>query len=513
MKREGKRRGFMGSTLNGSEILGIFLSGMAIILIIINIFLNFKNSSNKDNNAKLEELRSKLELLRSDINRTEIGVNRIEGSVREEISRNREEFGKSREEMSRLLKENREETATNFKSFGEIISNNLENFSKQLQNLNKINEEKYKSLEDHSVNHARENRAEVMKLNVSIEEKLEKIRETMENKLKTLQDENSKKLEEMRVTVDEKLQASVEKRFNDSFKMISERLDQVHKGLGEMQTLANGVGDLKKVLTNVKTRGTLGEIQLGSILEQILSPEQYESNAVTKPNSNERVEFAVKLPGRNMDDEAVLLPIDSKFPIEDYQRLQDAYDRSPELTNIEIESCAKQFENAVKKSAKDIRDKYINPPHTTDFAILFVPTEGLYAEILRRSGLFEYLQRDLKISVVGPSNLVAFLSSLQMGFRTLAIEKRSSEVWDLLGAVKTEFGKFGDVLDKTKKKLEQAVDAIGSAGTKSRAIERKLRNVAEMPREQSKKLLGEILAEDEDAEEALNNSDGEFNDN
>lgn len=498
----------MGSTFNGVEIFALVISIVGILLILVNIFFTFKNSSKRDNSAEIEDLKSKIDILKTDINRTEVGVNRIESSVREEMVRNREEIARNREEMSKLLKENREETSTNFKNFGEIISNNLENFSKQLQNLNKINEEKYKSLEEHSVNHARENRAEVMKLNSAIEEKLEKIRETMEIKLKTLQDENSKKLEEMRVTVDEKLQASVEKRFNDSFKMISERLDQVHKGLGEMQTLANGVGDLKKVLTNVKTRGTLGEIQLGSILEQILSPEQYESNAVTKPNSSERVEFAVKLPGRNMDDEALLLPIDSKFPMEDYQRLQDAYDRSQELTNIEIETCARQFENAVKKSAKDIRDKYINPPHTTDFAILFVPTEGLYAEILRRSGLFEYLQRDLKISVVGPSNLVAFLSSLQMGFRTLAIEKRSSEVWDLLGAVKSEFGKFGDVLDKTKKKLEQAVDAIGSAGTKSRAIERKLRNVAEMPREQSKKLLGEILAEGEE-DEYIHSDDSE----
>jgi len=306
-------------------------------------------------------------------------------------------------------------------------------------------------------------------------------------------------LEEMRKVVDEKLQETVEKRFNESFKLINERLEQVHKGLGEMQSLASGVGDLKKVLTNVKTRGNLGEIQLGAILEQILSPEQYEQNAVVRENSSERVEYVVKLPGKNDDEKSLLLPIDSKFPNEDYQRLLDAYENATDLNPRDREAVAKQFENSVKKSAKDIRDKYINPPVTTDFAILFVPTEGLYAEILRRTGLFETLQREYKITVVGPTNLVAFLSSLQMGFKTLQIEKRSSEVWNVLGAVKTEFNKFGIVLEKTKTKLQQAANDIDQVGIRSRALERKLRTVHELPQEQTIELLGESIAIEEDS--------------
>jgi len=254
-----------------------------------------------------------------------------------------------------------------------------------------------------------------------------------------------------------------------------------------MQTLATGVGDLKRVLTNVKTRGTYGEVQLGTILEQIFSPEQYSTNAVVKPGSLERVEFVINLPGTSGDDTPVLLPIDSKFPVEDYIRLVDAYEQPADPQ--EIEQLSKQFENAVKKNAKDIRDKYINVPVTTDFAIMFVPTEGLYAEILRRQGLFEQLQREHKVTVVGPTNLVAYLSSLQMGFKTLAIEKRSSEVWELLGAVKTQFGKFGDILDKTKKKLQEATNVIDSAGTRSRVIERKLRLVQELPATEASKLL------------------------
>ena len=316
---------------------------------------------------------------------------------------------------------------------------------------------------------------------------MREIRETIERRLKIIGDDNAKRLEEMRKTVDEKLQESVEKRFNESFKLISERLEQVHRGLGEMQTLASGVGDLKRVLTNVKTRGNLGEIQLGSILEQILSPEQYVKNASVRQGSQERVEFAICLPG--YDNKPLLLPIDSKFPIEDYQRLLDAYE-----ANADIDSALRQFEASVKKNAKDIRDKYVNPPVTTDFAIMFVPTEGLYAEILRKNGLFELLQRDYKITVVGPTNTAAFLSSLQMGFRTLAIEKRSSEVWELLGAVKTEFGKFGEVLDRVKNKLDAASKEIDSAGVRSRAIERRLRGVEELP--SAEQLMPEMLTEE-----------------
>jgi DNA recombination protein RmuC len=265
-----------------------------------------------------------------------------------------------------------------------------------------------------------------------------------------------------------------------------------------MQSLASGVGDLKKVLTNVKTRGNFGEIQLGAILEQILSPEQYEQNVVIKAGSQERVEYGIKLPGKNSDNKTLLLPIDSKFPNEDYQRLLEAYENIANLQPRDVEAISKQFENSVKKNAKDIREKYINPPVTTDFAIMFVPTEGLYAEILRRTGLFESLQRDFKITVVGPTNLVAFLSSLQMGFKTLAIEKRSSEVWEILGAIKTEFGNFGVVLEKTKKKLQEATNVIDQAGARSRAIERKLRTVQELPAEQTIELLGESIEIEKD---------------
>ncbi|MDR0649819.1 MAG: DNA recombination protein RmuC, partial [Synergistaceae bacterium] len=297
--------------------------------------------------------------------------------------------------------------------------------------------------------------------------------------------------------VDEKLQETVEKRFNESFQLISGQLEQVHKGLGEMQTLASGVGDLKKVLTNVKTRGNLGEIQLGAILDQILSREQYEQNVSVRENSQERVEFAIKLPGRNEDDKPLLLPIDSKFPNEDYQRLTEAYDNAAGMGAKDVEAVSKQFESSVKKCAKEIRDKYIEPPVTTDFAIMFVPSEGLYAEILRRTGLFESLQRDFKVTVVGPANLVAFLNSLQMGFRTLAIEKRSSEVWEILGAVKTQFGAFGEILSKTKKKLQEATNAIDKAGVRSRAIEKKLRAVQKLPPGQAVKMLGDDLDEDD----------------
>lgn len=447
---------------------------MALLAVSLLTLIAALKGSGKSSDKKLEELKTELSALRSE-------VVRIEGAVKDEIARNREETGKA-------LKENREEIGNSFRNLGETTRATLSEMG--LQQKQQLTDLMTKQGE----------------LTAATENKLEKVRETVEGKLKTLQEENTKKLEEMRVTVDEKLQASVEKRFNDSFKLISERLDQVHKGLGEMQTLAHGVGDLKKVLSNVKTRGTLGEIQLGSILEQILSSEQYEQNAVTTPGSLERVEFAVRLPGRDSGDRPVLLPIDSKFPIEDYQRLQEASENAPDYSPAELEAMGKQFESAVKKSARDIRDKYINPPDTTDFAILFVPTEGLYAEILRRAGLFETLQRDYRITVVGPSNLVAFLSSLQMGFRTLAIEKRSSEVWEVLGAVKTEFGNFGQILDKTRKKLQEAANVIDKAGVRSRAIERRLRDVQELPGEESARLLGDAFIQEED-EERLNQED------
>jgi DNA recombination protein RmuC len=294
--------------------------------------------------------------------------------------------------------------------------------------------------------------------------------------LKEIREETAKKLDEMRKTVDENLKDTVEKRFNESFKLISERLEQVQKGLGEMQQLASGVGDLKRVLTNVKTKGNLGEIQLGGILEQVLSPGQYEAQVSVK-ETGERVDYVIKLPDKNNEGNNLLLPIDSKFPTEDFQRLLDAYEN---INDEELKRAASAFETSVKKCAKEIFDKYINPPVTTDFAIMFVPTEGLYAEIVRRVNLFEELQRKYKITVVGPTNLAAFLSSLQMGFRTLAIERRSNEVWELLGAVKTEFGKYSDLMENIKRKIDLAAKEIDSVGVRSRAIERRLRGVQEL---------------------------------
>ncbi len=327
---------------------------------------------------------------------------------------------------------------------------------------------------------------QLLKLTDMNERKLEQVREVVETRLQALQEDNSKKLEKMRETVDEKLHSTLEKRLGESFKMVSERLEKVHAGLGEMQSLASGVGDLKKVLTNVKTRGTWGEIQLGNLLEQMLTVDQYERNVVTKQGSHDPVEFAVKLPGR--DGKVVYIPIDAKFPKEDYERLLHAQDEG----NVPlIEELGKVIENKIKMEAKKIRDKYIDPPHTTDFAIMYLPIEGLFAEVLRRPGLHEQLQRDFRISIAGPTTITAHLNALQMGFRTLAVEKRASEVWQLLGAVRNEFVKFGDILDKTHTRLKQASEEIESATRKSRTIERKLKDVQESPSALGQSALGQ----------------------
>ena len=325
------------------------------------------------------------------------------------------------------------------------------------------------------------------------EMKLENIRKTMENRLTAIQEENTKKLDQMRETVDEKLQKTLEDRIGQSFKLVSERLEQVYKSLGEMQTLATGVGDLKKVLSNVKTRGVLGEIQLGSILEQILSPEQYAANVITKKGSTNYVEYAVILPGDG--ENTVYLPIDAKFPSDAYVNLMDAYDLAD---SVKIAEAGKILEQRVKSFAKDIATKYIEPPATTDFAIMFLPTEGLYAEVLRRN-LSEVLQREYKIVVAGPTNMAALLNSLQMGFKTLAIQKRSGEVWNVLGAVKTEFTKFETVLQSAQKRLEQAnndLDAL--VGTRTRAIQRKLKDVQSLPEADSTFLLQSLESDDTD---------------
>ena len=419
----------------------------------------------------------------------------ILGTIASELSKIdsliRDEFSRNRAEIQNSSKDGRQELSNSFKNLSDSLQNSFRDTKDELS-------KSLKSFEDRSNTNSKEfNDLQRQKFD-DLAVRLEKIGVAVETNLQKIQEQNSKKLDEIRGTVDEKLQSTLETRFNESFKVISNRLDQVHQGLGEMQKLAAGVGDLKKVLTNVKTRGNLGELQLGNILEQIFSPEQYSRNSVVKQGSLERVEYTIKLPGKNIDNSPLLLPIDSKFPNEDYQRLMEAYENVTSLGPKEIEDANKQFEFSIKKNAKDIRDKYINPPITTDFAIMFVPTEGLYAEILRRTGLFELLQREYRVTVVGPTNLVAFLSSLQMGFRTLAIERRSSEVWQILGAVKTQFGDFGKILDKTKKKLQEATNVIDDAGIKSRVIERKLRTVQELPTEDSILLLGKAVDLDSD---------------
>jgi DNA recombination protein RmuC len=392
--------------------------------------------------------------------------------LHKDVRKTQEDRSLEREASAHQLRENREELANSIARFEEMTHRNFaESRDATMRQLNENRETIEKQLSAHR--------------DTTITQ-LSENRETVEKRLTLLQEQNAAKLEQMRVVVDEKLQETVEKRFAESFKLISDRLEQVHKGLGEMQQLAGGVDDLKKVLANVKTRGNLGEYQLGAILEQVLSPEQYLRNAQVKKRSQERVEFAIRLPGGSDDGAELLLPIDSKFPIEDYERLLDAYEGTGDEST---EVLARRLEMRVKSFARDLRDKYLNPPLTTDFAIMFVPTEGLYAEILRRPGLFESLQREYRVTLVGPTNLVAFLSSLQMGFRTLAIEKRSSEVWQILGAVKTEFGKFEGLLENVKKKLDAASNEIERIGSKSRNITRKLGQVQELPAGETELLL------------------------
>jgi DNA recombination protein RmuC len=305
----------------------------------------------------------------------------------------------------------------------------------------------------------------------------EQLRGTLNERLATIQSDNAARLDEMRRTVDEKLHATLEQRLGESFKLVSDRLEQVHKGLGEMQTLAGSVGDLKRVMTNVKSRGTWGELQLGNIIDNVLTPEQYARNVKTVPGSDELVEFAIRLPGRQ-DEQPVWLPIDAKYPVEHYQRLQDAQDSAD---RVAIAAAGNAFETSIRGEARKIAGKYIAPPHTTDFAVMYLPTEGLFAEVLRRPGLVEALQNESRIVITGPANLAAMLSSLQMGFKTLAIEKRSSEVWGVLGQVKTEFGKFGEVVEATRKSIDAAARKFDQVGVRTRAIQRHLRHVQELP--------------------------------
>jgi DNA recombination protein RmuC len=432
-------------------------------------------------------------------------IRRVETSLRDEFSRQRTDSGREaqalREEVNNrisggldtLLKRQADAQRTNedrLESFRLTLENQLRTFGEASDTrLARLRQE------------LNENSARLAEI---LGQQFDRIRLTVEGKLTELQNKNEQKLDEMRKTVDEKLEGTLERRLGESFKLVSERLEQVHKGLGEMQNMASSVGDLKRVLTNVKTRGTWGEIQLGALLEQVLSPEQYGSNVAPRPNSSERVDFAIRLPGakNGAGDTPLWLPIDAKFPQEDYQRLLEA---SETADADALATASKGLETQLRLQAKIIREKYICPPHTTDFAILFLPSEGLYAEVLRRPGLTERLQVENRVVIAGPTTLAALLNSLQMGFKTLAIQRRSSEVWRLLAEVKGEFGKFGDVLAKVKRKIDEASNQIEETERRTRVINRTLRNVEALPPDQAPQLLSAAadIAGDEPVEDAV----------
>lgn len=415
------------------------LLGITILLNLAALYFLFKNKG-FDQLGKINDS-------------IEINNEKLRRDIKDEISYIRRELAEGE-------KRTREELGSLFKMFGDSIDKKMSEFSNS-QN---------KNFETFSFK-----LGEVSEKN---ERKMEKIKEAVESKLESIQKDNSEKLERMRMTVDEKLHDTLEKRLTASFKLVSERLEMVQNGLGDMRNLATGVGDLKKVLQNVKTRGTWGEVQLGNLLEQILTQEQYETNVMTKTGSNNRVEFAIKIPSKDEKNKFILMPIDAKFPIEDYERLIEAQEKGDIAA---IEQFSKALETRIKLEAKNIKEKYIDPPYTTDFGILFLPIEGLYAEILRRPGITEILQRDYKVMITGPTTIAAIMNCLQMGFRTLAIEKRTSEVWEILGIVKNEFSKFGGILEKTHKKLLEASHSIEDATVKTRTIERKLNKVQELP--------------------------------
>ncbi|MFD2742310.1 MULTISPECIES: DNA recombination protein RmuC [Sphingobacterium] len=433
-----------------------------IALAIINILIMLFKKSDDNSVVQWRHLEQSLQ-------RLDHQLERMDKSIRDDLHRHRNENSTlaqgSREELSqnfRALEKSAQEQAQALHTF---LGQRFEGLTKQQYEINKTSNEHLKDI----------------KINI-------------ENHLKTLREDNNRQLEQMRHTVDEKLQSTLEKRLGESFKLVSERLELVHRGLGEMQSLATGVGDLKKVLSNVKTRGILGEYQLANILEQLLTNEQYAQNVATKKGSQAHVEFAIKLPGKD-SDETVWMPVDSKFPMENYQALLDAYELG-EKTQIDLQQ--KILMRNVEAFAKDISDKYIDPPHTTDFAIMFLPVESLYAEILRHPGLFETLQRKYRITITGPTTLSALLNSLQMGFRTLAVQKRSSEVWKILEAVKTEFKKFSDQLDKVDKQLSSASKSLHDLRlTRTNMMSRKLRDVGTLDTQESNELLDLPVSEDE----------------
>ncbi|MGE5470859.1 MAG: DNA recombination protein RmuC [Bacteroidota bacterium] len=442
-----------------SELLGLAILVGIVVVILLQAAVLLRGNRRPDDELRFRALQETQEK----------GLARLERELREELARGRREDAedafRDREERAQSAILLGQTVTTQVGQFGTLQAERLEAFARELN-----------------------------RFSLGLDERFERLKQTVEGRLAAIQADNAGKLEEMRRTVDEKLHATLEQRLGESFKLVSERLEQVHRGLGEMQTLAAGVGDLKRVLTNVKSRGTWGEVQLGALLEQVLTAEQFAANVVTRPGSNERVDFAIRLPGRG-DGAEVWLPIDAKYPIEDYQRLQDAQERGEPAA---VEEAARAVEMRLKAEARSIHEKYVAPPHTTDFALLYLPLEGLYAEALRRPGLAETLQRDWRVSLAGPTTLAAMLNSLQMGFRTLAIEQRSAEVWAVLGAVKTEFGKFGEALAHTKKKLDEASNSISKAETRTRQLSRKLKEVEALPAAASEQLIGIVELDGED---------------
>jgi DNA recombination protein RmuC len=482
--------------MNTIELITLLLLAAVAVLQVI-LLLRSRNGGAAEGAGQLALLQSELQKHQQQTSE------RVERELREQVQRSAQS---TRQDLSSGFVQLQQALAAQLTSVATIQNNQIDSFAQQLAKLNELNAQQLEAMRVAITTQAqtgREEQASALKrfgdtlnqvlnnLTESNAQRMSEVRATLESKIRDLQTDNANRLEEMRKTVDEKLHATLEHRLGESFKLVSDRLDKVHQGLGEMQQLAIGVGDLKRVLTNVKTRGTWGEVQLEMLLEQVLTPDQYGKNIETVPGTGERVEFAIKLPGQD-DGRPVWLPVDAKFPKEQYERLCEA----AELADADgVAAAGRELERAVRGEAKTIAEKYLSPPLTTDFAILFLPTEGLYAEVMRRPGLADELQRTCRVTIAGPSTLSALLNSLQMGFRTLALEKRSSEVWQVLGAVKTEFGKFGDVLAATKTTLERAAKNIEQAETRTRQMSRKLKSVEALPSEAAQLLLGADAAD------------------
>jgi DNA recombination protein RmuC len=475
--------------------LEISLLLILLLLLILNLLQWWRGSGKADAPIDAEALQNSFMSIQQQLSMSQ---ERTERSLREQIQSTalatRQELGSNFSRFQQGL-------VTQLTSVASLQKGQIDGFSQQLIKLQESNAQQLEQMRQALIQQSQQAREEqggslklfadtlnqtLATLTESNAQRMGEIRATLEQKIQQLQMENASKLEEMRKTVDEKLHATLEQRLGESFKLVSDRLDKVHQGLGEMQQLAIGVGDLKRVLTNVKTRGTWGEVQLEMVLEQMLTPDQYAKNVETVPGTGERVEFAIKLPGKDSGRAPVWMPIDAKFPKEQYERLLDAAERADAEG---VANAGKELERAIRAEAKTIADKYISPPLTTDFAILFLPTEGLYAEVMRRPGLADDLQRSCRVSISGPSTLSALLNSLQMGFRTLVLEQRSSEVWQVLGAVKTEFGKFGEVLAATKSALEKAAKNIDQAEVRTRQMTRKLKQVEALPADAATTLL------------------------